>query len=76
MRKILAIIGLLTYVSGQLILPADPYDLIKHEKMIYTTKNGDSFEVDKDAFFTTLFTIIFFIIFFMSKCFKLCFDSI
>ena len=40
MRNFLTIIGLLTYVSGQLILPADPYDLIKHEKMIYIQNNN------------------------------------
>ncbi|SVC85061.1 uncharacterized protein METZ01_LOCUS337915, partial [marine metagenome] len=40
MRIYLIIIGLLTYVSGQLILPADPYDLIKHEQMIYIQNNN------------------------------------
>ena len=31
---------MLTYVSGQLILPADPYDLIKHEQMVYIQNNN------------------------------------
>ena len=31
---------MLTYVYGQLILPADPYDLIKHEQMIYIQNNN------------------------------------
>ena len=32
MRILFILFGLLTYVYGQLILPADPYDLIKHEQ--------------------------------------------
>ena len=39
MRILIFLIGLLTYVSGQLILPADPYILIKHEQNNYIRNN-------------------------------------
>ena len=40
MRNFFTVIGLLTYVSGQLILPADPYNLIKYEQENYIQNNN------------------------------------
>ena len=44
MRILFTLIGLLTYVSGQLILPADPYNMIKHEQYNYIQNNKYYFQ--------------------------------
>ena len=44
MRILFTLIGLLTFVSGQIILPADPYNLIKHEQKNYIQNNINLFQ--------------------------------
>ena len=43
MRIFFTLIGLLTFVSGQLILPTDPYNLVKHEQKNYIQNNKNIF---------------------------------